>query len=314
MKVKGVAKKIKGVASKGVPRQTLSQEQAEVLRMLLVDFETPRTISIRRGKSTQAVYKIISKLRNKGYLSQGFLGGLQKSTPTTRGLQPPTKELLNGVRLHGQEFNIKIIHKSGFYADLLRKKNLFFIDNNTVRLYKDSLELYSAENKSFTGEDEQRATALSFEYWRRIFTRLESRLKIILVKGEQTSIRQVNAHYAEINNEVAQECNSKKLKLNIYANDDGKLWFKIDNSFNLNEAETLHPSTSKNDINRVKKQFNDMRDNNPATLTEITKVIKDIVTQNKETASGLNAVVQLLRPADTVFKPDRPGARPEYIG
>ena len=316
MSVKGVEYTIK-------ESRDLSQEQAEVLRMLIKDFDTPRAISIRRKTTVSATYKTISKLRKKGYLSRGYIRGLKKRTPTPtiqppkkRNIQPPTKELRNGVRLHAQEFNIKIIHKSDFYKKLQDKNNLIFVDDNTIRLYKDSIEVYTSEHKSFLGEDEQRATALSFSYWRGIFSRLESRLRIVIVKGEHTKIRQVNAHYSEINNELAEDCIKKKVKVRVFANEDGKLWFSIDDSFNLSEAETLHPSTSKRDMSRVKPFFNDLRDNDLPTLSDIMKLIKETAEQNKDTSAGLNVVTVYLRSRLKKVDEESPGGfeRPGYIG
>lgn len=314
---------IKGVEYTSKESRNLSPEQAEVLRMLIKDFETPRAISLRRKTSLSAVYKTISKLRKKGYLSRGYIRGLKKRTPTPaiqplkkRKIQPP-KKLKNGVRLHAQEFNIKIIHKSDFYKRLQAKNNIIFVDDNTIRLYKDSLEVYTSEHRSFLGEDEQRATALSFSYWRGIFSRLESRLQVVIVKGEHTRIRQVNAHYSEINNELAGECIKKKVKVRVFANEDGRLWFNIDDSFNLSEAETLHPATSKGDMSRVKPFFNDLRDNSPPTLSDIMKVIKETAEQNKETSAGLNVVAVYLKSRlKKNNEEESPGGieRPGYVG
>lgn len=231
----------------------LSAEQQEILDMLTCDYETPRNIAVRRKTSLTAVYKTIAKLKEKGYLTRGFNRGLKNIQST----QP--KHLKQFIRLHGQEWNIQIIAKSDFYRKL-EKNTVIFVDSNTVRLYEDSIEVYANEHLKFEAEDEQRATALSFNYWTRLFTKLENRLKVIIVKQYNQNIRLVNCHYAEVNNELAKECNEKKVKLRVFTTDEGKLWFTIDHSWNFNEAETVHPETSKPDMAKVKAHFNDLRD------------------------------------------------------
>ena len=282
----------KVVANKVGKTQQLSKRQHQVLDMLTKEFETPQRIAVRLQISHQAVYKLINKIRKKGYISRGYSRGLQKIQTTTQ--LNPSKNLKNGIRLHDQEFNIKILYGSRQYKSALKNKNLFYLDDNTIRLYNQSIEVYSNPHRSFLAEDEQRATALSIQYWNKIFARLEAKLNIILIKGETTDIKQVNGHFSEINNELAEDCNKKQAKLRIYSREDGKLWFSIDNSWDLNEAETLHPGTAKQDMRNVKRFFNDIRDNNPPTLSEVMITIKQTIDINKETAAGLNAVTRLL--------------------
>lgn len=314
----------KGVEYRGVKKDDLSPEQAEVLYMLTQEYETPKNISIRRETSLSATYKTINKLRQKGYLSEGYIRGLKK-TGTGQSFQPPKRLVKytpvssgnHGIRLHGQEFNIKILHKTSFYDELRGKRNFVYEDENPVRIYKDSLEVYS--NKDFFGDDEQRATAQSLFYWGKIFSRLEARLKIVFIKGSRSCIKQVNGHYSEVNNELAKDYNKREAKLRVYASEDNRLWFQIDNSLNLNEAETLHPETSKKDMGDVVKPFfNDLRDypEKPPMLSGIMRVVKEQAEVNRETASGLNAVVTYLKSQLPRKQSEELGSkiRPSYVG
>jgi len=253
----------------------LSKHQREILNMLTIDYETPKRIALRRKTSVQAVYKTINKLIEKGYITRGFKRGLKK-IQSTKPFKP-IKSLKTYIRLHGMEWNIKIIYKSRFYNKLPKNK-IIFIDDNTIRLYKNSIEVYSNENLKFEAEDEQRATALSFNYWQKIFNRLENKLKILIIKEGYHNINLVNSHYAEVNNELAKEYNEKKVKLKVFSTDEGKLWFEIDHSWNLNEAESKHPITSKPDMTKVKAVFNDIRDNENIYLpSQATKLISNII-------------------------------------
>jgi len=285
---------MRGVKSKRGKGQDLSPMQRQVLRFLTIDFLTIKQIAIRRGTTIQAVYKIIRKLRKKGYIAGGSRGGF-KITDPPKTIQPPTNKLQHGIRLHGQEFNCQILWKSPVYDNLRKSKNVIYFDSNTVRLYKNSIEIYTYESREWLGEDEQRATALSMQYWSSFFNQLEQKLSVILIKGTSTKIKQVNAHYAEINNELAQESNEKKVKISIYGTDDARLWFKIDNSWQLNEAETLHPATSKQDMSSVKRFFNDVRDNNPPTVSELTGIISGFVVAQENYAENIAAHIDAIK-------------------
>lgn len=281
---------------------SLSAAEAEVLRLVCDEFLTVKQVAIRRHSSVQAVYKIVSRLKRKGLLDRG-LNRVEKDGGTFKP---------NGVRLHGQEFNVKILFKDGRYKKLRERANTIFVDGNTVRLYRDSVEVYSGV--SFFGEDAQVATARSFGYWNRFFVRLESDLKVVLVKSRSANVRMVKAEYARVNSGIARECGCRAEKVRVFAREDGKLWFLIDNSFNLHECETCHPDTAKRDMQEVVQPFlDDLRDN-PVTLSEVMRVVREIAEVNKETAAGLNAVATYLRMQIPEEKVKEGLERAEYIG
>jgi hypothetical protein len=243
-------------------RQDLTSSEKEVLHLLTAEFLTPQKIMIRRKCSQQAVSKIICSLKKKGALTT-TLKAVVKTQSTKQPSQPKHQ-----IRLHGQEFNIDILYKDERYNKTATESNTIIEDGNTLRLYKDSIEVYSGQ--FFYADDAQKATANSFIYWNRFFTRLEHRLNIIIVKSGNQNIKLVNHHYAEINNELARDVNIKADRIRVYANEDGKLWFNIDNSFNLNEAEAQHPGTAKQDIQKVVNVFNDIRDNPHYPLSDLS--------------------------------------------
>lgn len=270
---KGVEKR--GVKS-GYNSGKLSSQQSEILYLLTKEYLTPKKIAIKRGTHISAVYKIINKLKKKGVLNGTSNRGYKKNIPTHIIKKPKSlKSFKKYIRLHAQEWNIKILYKTNFYEELRQKGNTLEIDNNKVRLYKNSIEIYS--KKDFCAEDEQRATTLSFQYWDKFFTRLENHFKIIIIKNRKHNIKLVSNHYAEVNNELAKEYNLEKKKLNIYTTDDGRLWFTIDYSFNENEAETLHKDTAKQDMGKVKRVFNDYRNNNSYLPSEVKGMLDQII-------------------------------------
>jgi regulator of RNase E activity RraB len=58
-------------------------------------------------------------------------------------------------------------------------------------------------------------------------------------------------HYGKVRDTLAKFCNKNKEKISV-KNDNGE-WFIIDNSFNLNESETVHKDTAIDDMDRIGK-------------------------------------------------------------
>ncbi len=288
--------------------QGLTKTEEEILHLLTDEFLTQRQIAVLRGCTPQAVSKIIQKLKKKG----AYNIGLEKVDKTGWSYQP--SRLFHGIRLHGQEFNIQIIFKDGRYERIVQRCNILLIDGNRVVLYKDSIEINS--KKMFLGEDAQQATSGSFEYWDRFFVRLEHELRVILIKPRSQNIKLVKAEYAEINNELAREYNLSADKIRVYTKDDGKLWFLIDNSLNLHEAETVHPETAKQDIEKVKDVFNDIRDKPHLKLSELSQCMAETAKQLNELTHGVNALVTYLRAQITPDSEDTEivQKKPEYFG
>ncbi len=283
------------------PAVTLTTSEQEVLRLIKDEHLSTGKIKIVRGCSRQAVNKIIKSLKKKGFLGYGNMVNhlVDKSESSCQPSEGACQQTDHSIRLHGQEFNIRILHKDERYTNIIGK--VIDVDGNTVRCYRESVEIYSG--KSFFAADAQKATAKSFKYWNGFFARLETDLNVVLTKPRTQNIKLVANHYSEVNNELASECEKKGDKIRVYTTEDGKLWFTIDNSFNLREAETQHGQTGEEDMQQVVQPFfNDMRDNKPPKISEITKAIHDLVIainkmaeENHETASGLNAVAVYLK-------------------
>jgi hypothetical protein len=240
----------------------------EVLNMITIDHLTPQEVAIRRQTSIRAVYKVIAKLKEKGLFDTAFnqVNLCQSTEPFSEPLR---------MRLHGQEWNIKIIQKSEKYIKSRQNANTIIIDGNTIRLYQDAIEIYSGQ--SFYEKDENRATAVSLAYWERFFARLEHEFGVILIKPRVQNINLVNQHYGETNSSMAKDHLERKEKIKIQTEDDGKLWFIVDNSWNLKEMETIHPETAKDDMTKVQKQLNDWRSHDPPTNSELALHIGGLV-------------------------------------
>jgi len=246
-------------SGQGLPK--LTSIQSEVLYYLTKEFLTPKQIATRRKTKIRTIQATIKKLRDFGIINNQFRE-VRFCAPTSALSLPK-----NLIRLHGEEWNITILYKDERYKESLSNSNFIDYDGNTVRLSRDTIEVYSG--KSFYAEDSSKATYKSFEYWNTFFNKLGNSLNVLIIKPKVQNIKRVNAHYAEVNNELAKDYEEKGERIRVYTRDDGKLWFLIDNSFNLHEAETVHPATSKEDIEKVKDMFNDVRNGSWTDLKTI---------------------------------------------
>lgn len=299
----------KGCFSHKQPAVITPLEQ-EVLYLLTQEFLTPKQVSIRRQCTKQAISKIIVNLKKKGFLKKDFQG-------VDKSVWPSQPEHL--VRLHGMEFNVNILWKDENYKKVLARTNILYVDGNTVRLYPDSVEVYALN--SYFGEDATQATSKAMSYFQKFFVKLENQLKVILVRPESQNIRVVKAEYAEVANEYAKECNLTGDRLKVYARDDGKLWFEIDNSFKLHEAETKHPLTSKPDMDKVRAAFNDYRDNQPPLPSQISlslqktqEALFEVAQAQLNTNTQIQTLVKILTPKTQDEEIEVLKERPHYVG
>jgi len=298
---KRVSKGFKKGFKSPLPLPPLTAVQSEILYLISKEFLTSKQVACRRKTSVQAVNKVVRKLKKLGLLGVAKIG-VSKNRCT---LKPFEK-----IRLHGEELNVRILYKDERYLRVVGRT--VSLDGNTVRCFKNSLEIYSGQ--SFFGSDPRSALSRSMSYWPRFFSRLEHEFNIIVFKPRSQNIKFVKAHFAEVGNAFARDCEVRGDKIVVRSTDDGKLWFLIDNSFNLHEAETVHPESSFDDMDGVIQPFfNDLRDNRPPTLSEIMVLLDKLAVQNLETASGLGVVVRLLTPKSDVSEssslPD-----PDYFG
>ena len=304
-------KSAKKVAKKGcklgVLHPKLTKSEADVLYLITEEFLTVKKAAIRRKCTTQTIYKIMRNLKEKGYLKQG----LQKVANFDHPLQP------NGCRLHAEVFRIIILDKPDNFKDLIGKR--ISIGGNTVQIHKEVVMVYS--NQSFFGTDSTDSTAKACKYWDRFFLRLENDLKINLVKPRVQNIERKRAEYANIHNGLAKKCEKEGEKIRIRTSDDGKVWFEIDNSFNLREAETKHPETSQEDMQEtIEPFFNDLR-RLKITPQQLINMIATTQQQINNLAQGqintntqLQNVITLITPKEPKIEDKVKDSRVSYIG
>lgn len=244
----------------GDSSRSLSPAQEEVLHLLTNDFLTVKQIALRRQTTIRAVNKIKRKL-----IEKGLLGIVPRQVLKTGGPSTLDGNLDGRIRLHAEHFLINIIQCDGRYRERVKKGTVkFVLDAHTVMLHRNSIEVYSG--MSFYGETPGVADHRAMDYWTRYFTRLEQEVKAILLKPRSQNITRVRAEFADMRNELATSALKEHEKIRIVG-DDGRVWLIVDNSFSLQELETVHKTRSKGDMQSIVQPFfNDLRDSDGNVL------------------------------------------------
>ena len=241
--------------------------EKEILNLLAEERLTPKQIALRRECTRQAVSKILKSLKKKGV----YTISLHKVDKEGGTCQPP-----NQIRIHAQQYIIKIIWKDNKYKEILNNSNQLQIDGNTLDLHENSI--YISMNQSFYGDNLPHAFWKCAQYWPRFLARCEHELKCLLFKPRAQNIKLVRVHIAETNNELAKQIDNTCDKyFKVYAEDDGKLRFLVDNSFNLHEFEAVRSTSARPDMEKIGKVFNDLADKEHYLPSDTRDFIEGIV-------------------------------------
>lgn len=268
---------------------------------------TRRQISIVLKIKQSALSRLIKRAReNKVYISSNHMDALAMVSDKR-------------IRLHGQEFNLRILRKPRFF------EKSFVFEGHKVRWFSSkkfkwgSLELYS--KSSFYGCDADEAFFRGLDYWRKCFRRLQAFIGSSLLDSRARSVRQVKAHYAEIDNELAIDALDKRYKIKVKGK-DGLVWFVVDDSFNLREAETVHPQASRVDMqDTVSIVFNQYRDHpNVRKPLHMDEQLTMVIASVKNLGRDMETLGIVLKPILDKAKSEKidldlqPKGKPDYVG
>lgn len=226
-------------------------------------------LSIKAGKTTKQICSDlhISKQKLQYYLDK--LKSQNKIQKLGYGVWQTSLYLVdNSVRLHGLMWHLKLPKEVRVWEQILEKKRINFkrINNNKnfeiifkenrVRLSSKSIIIYDI--KSYFGFNAVDSKKYAMSELQSFLNELQAKLGIELTYKGSYIIKTSRQHYALIRNSLAMQCRKDGTKINVY-NERG-LWFTIDNSYNLEEAETVHPNTALVDNLGVQKFFNEHKE------------------------------------------------------
>lgn len=244
----------------------------------------PSQIARELGITRQGVSYYLSSLKKDGLVEKIGYGVWQtckninpedvKISTRVAIDTPHSKDSLKQDSVRGHAFQFKldlpdnlgsnwkkreeIFHKIGIK---FKKLNIFGggqvlnFRGRKVWLTNKSIIIY--EKESFISEKAKECKSQAINHFLKLIKGLERDLRANFSNHGRYRFRVTRQHYSLIKNALAKQYNDEGKKLEIY-NDKG-LWFLIDNSFNLNEAETIHPKTAVSDNEKVQDFFNGLK-------------------------------------------------------
>ncbi len=223
--------------------------------------KTPAEISNELNVSKQKLNYYIRQLKNSGELKKIGYGVWE-----TKEVKKSTKDTIEKeVRGHAWIWKIKIpkiknwnqrIHilnklKIPYKLVGIRGTPRIIVKGRKVWLGNKNLVVYDIN--SFIGVTSLESRKLAVWGLKLILEALESKLKVSLKINGIYEFKVSREHYALMKNNLAIQCNKDKEKIYVY--DKEGLWFCIDNSYNLDEAETLGNNAMINNLG-VQGYFN----------------------------------------------------------
>ena len=188
------------------------------------------------------------------------------------------------VRGHAFQFTLKIPKLSNWKRrrEYLIKKKIEYkeigsnwqgerilIDNYKIWLTPISIVVYFPNFKSFMGKTAKDTKNYAIYEFKRIISRVEALLKVSFRINNNYKFKVSRQHYALIKNSLARQYDKEGKRLFCYT--EQGLWFIIDNSFNLHEAETVHSITAPTDNEKVQNWFNGLKET-PITPQQILQM------------------------------------------
>jgi hypothetical protein len=152
---------------------------------------------------------------------------------------------------------------------LIYKKHKVWLTDKSIIIYGKPGESYFAPNSTISQEQ-------ALTYFLGLLNGLQGLLK---ANWGNLKFKVSRQHYALVKNALANQYDKEGKKLEVYT--DKGLWLLIDNSFNLNELETVHPKTAVDDNKKVQDFFNGIKQFEGFTPKFLVDSIGQ-VTQNQE--------------------------------
>ncbi len=268
----------------------------EVKKIFLLDIindikdgKNPSQISKERSISKQKLNYYIRKLKEKqlirrlGYGTWGLTEKGKKSSKVALDIKevrghafmwkiklPKVKNWEKRIQiLEKININYKLIGAYQKTPAILFKDRKIWLGNKFITIY---------EPESFIANTSFESRRLAINKLLEILTALEDKLKVSFKINGNYQFKVSRQHYSLMKNILAIQCNKEGEKIYVY--DKEGLWFLIDNSYNFQEAETVHPKTSPINNYQFQKYMNSHKETNfkvtpDFILNQFSQLIED---------------------------------------
>ena len=231
----------------------------------------------------------------------------KKRSSKKRLMDSPNLLVPDKVRGHGFMFTISIPKLKNWdkRRKILSKNKIKFkpLDNvyggaekinfkgRNIILTNKSLIIY--EKASYIAENSSGAQNYAIYDLKLLIKSLQRELGCDFSFQGQYKFKVSRQHYALIKNALAKQYDKEGNRLYIYS--AGDLWFIIDNSYNLHEAETINPTTAVEDNRKVQDFFNGIKKFEGYTPEFVLKTMQGIQSNQVMNAENIKLHMKLLR-------------------
>lgn len=250
----------------GKKKQKISGAEAEILDLINSGDYTFNDILNSRQCKESYLYRVIRKLNKLGWEIK------PKNIGTKKGMHILN---LNKKKLPKRYFrlhNIHLIVTPYYYYPRYNESigTIFPFENYTVTVNKENIELQLGEKESYDATTIEETREIFIKHLEKILPKIQNRVGFEAWKKGSLNIMQVNHHMAEVYNGVAVLRKGKKLKIE---GKDGKIWAVVDKSTGAAEFETVDPKLATEDALKLRPYYNDWRDNQPPTNSELFRMV-----------------------------------------
>ena len=248
--------------------------------------KTPIKISKDLNVSRQKLNYYIRQLKDSGELKKiGY--GVWEIKDVKKSTKDPIKKEVRGhawiwkiklPKIKNWDNRIYILDKLKIHYKLvgIKKTPRIIIKDRKVWLGNKNIVIYDIN--SFIGVTSLESRKLAVWGLKSILEALESKLKVSLKINGVYEFKVAREHYALMKNNLAIQCNKDKEKVYVY--DKEGLWFCIDNSYNLDEAETLGKNSMINNLG-VQGYFNSHKETKFKVTPEFVLHMMNGIQQNQ---------------------------------
>jgi hypothetical protein len=295
---------------KEVKKQLAKEVKKEFLLNLvnlLKQGKNPSTISNGLNISKQKLNYYISSLKNQGIIRKVAYGTWE--VKEVKRSSKDTKE----IRGHAFIWKIKVprtligynsinrLISKGVDYDLIGIKKIprLKVLNKKVWLGNSNIIIY--DSNSYLGNNAIESRKHAVYRLITIIEEIENILSISLKTNEGYQFKPTREHYSIIKSDLAIQCNKEDVKLNIKYK--GETWFIVDNSYNLNESETIHKESALTDNLGMQKFLNELKEMNYKFSPILNTQAINQVTQNQLMfAQNIETHMQVLKDINTSIK------------
>lgn len=198
---------------------------------------------------------------------------VSKSTQVTPGQLAKHSDFLKPDSVRGHAFVFKFelpkdLRNWGKRAEFMQQASIEFkplkifgggqqliFQGRKVWLTDKSIIIYEPE--SFIADLAKDSHSKALNHFMKLLQGLERHLRANF-EIHRSRFKVSRQHYALVKNALAKQYDQEGKKLECFYPGEG-LWFLIDNSFNLHEAETVHPKSAVPDNKKVQDFFNGIK-------------------------------------------------------